>query len=71
MFPVLESKSKFMEKIGVRSISKLRRRSVATIQLRSEKSSSYPSCHAIHNDTSILELGKILELLITDWSNQL
>ena len=53
---ISESKVKFMEKIGVKS-KQMRRRSVGGINLR-EKSASYPNCHSIRNDASIIEIGK-------------
>ena len=53
---ISESKVKFMEKIGVKS-KQMRRRSVGGLNLR-EKSASYPNCHSIRNDASIIEIGK-------------
>ena len=52
---ISESKVKFMEKIGVKS-KQMRRRSVGGLNLR-EKSASYPNCHSIRNDASIIEIG--------------
>ena len=45
-----------MEKIGVKS-KQMRRRSVGGLNLR-EKSASYPNCHSIRNDASIIEIGE-------------
>ena len=59
---ISESKVKFMEKIGVKS-KQMRRRSVGGLNLR-EKSASYPNCHSIRNDASIIEIGKHKDLVI-------
>lgn len=56
----LGSKFKLLEKIGVRTSTstKLRRRS-CTANLAREKAQSYPNCHTIINDATLIELGNL------------
>ena len=53
---ISESKFKLLEKIGMRT-SKIRRRSCTGLALR-EKAQSYPNCHTIINDATLIEIGE-------------
>ena len=55
----LGSKFKLLEKIGVRASTstKLRRRSCTIGAFAREKAQSYPNCHTIINDATLIEIG--------------